>query len=125
MNQANMTLNTKVYAPNGVSNGVAQWANRDGGVRGGFSFVKQTIKDPVSGTQIKIDHSLVVPVTALNDTSCVCAGDVLRTGSAQISIWVSTASTKAERTDLYLRLKDLVLDPQFIAAIEDLEPSVG
>lgn len=124
MNQANLVLNTKTYTPDGVSNGVAQWSNRSDGIAAGFSVVKQTLKNPVTGTQIKIDHTLVVPVVASVDTACVCAGEKLRESTVTISVWVPASSTTAERTDVYLRLKDLVADTQFIKVIEDLEPAV-
>lgn len=121
MAQTNMTLNTKVYAANGSAGNIPSWIHRGDGVSAGFSVVKNTMKDPVTGTQVKIDFKLDLPILAASDTSCSCAGDVLRTSTATISVWVAKSSTTAERTDLYLRLKDLVADPQFIAAVQDLK----
>lgn len=124
MTQSNMTLNTKVYAANGSSNGTSFWVNRDDGIAAGFSSVEQTVKEPSTGTQVKIDHKLTVPILASADTTCGCAGSLLRTSTVMISVWVNKDSTTAERTDVYLRLKDLVADPQFIAAVENYSRAI-
>lgn len=126
MNQTDMVLNTKTYAKSGTESGTNRslWIYRGTGVASEFSTVSETIKNPVTGTQIKIDFKLDLPIVATEDTSCACAGDVLRTNTATISVWVAKSSTTAERTDLYLRLKDLVADTQFIGAVENLNQAV-
>lgn len=123
--QADVTLNTIVYSKAGVNGGVASWINRAAGVIAGFTVLKQFFKSPVSGTQTKIDFNLSVPVVATADSGCHCAGDLLRTNSVTVSVWVAATSTTDERTDLYLRLKDLVATPMFQAAVKDLDPVVG
>lgn len=123
--QADVTLNTVVYNKAGVSGGVAQWISRVGGVLAGFSILRGTFKSPTTGTQTKIDFNLSIPVVATTDNSCSCAGDLLRTNSATISVWVAGTSTLAERSDLRLRVKDLVNSQMFIGTVDNLDPVVG
>lgn len=123
--QASVTLNTVVYTAAGVKAGVANWISRAGGILAGFSLLKQQFREPVSGTQTKIDFNLSVPVLATTDSACGCAGTLMRTNSVTISVWVAGTSTLAERTDLYLRLKDLVATSMFSDAVENLDPAVG
>ncbi len=121
--QAAVTLNTVVYSPNGLRNGIASWISRAGGVLAGFSKLTQKYSDPVSGTQTKIDFNLSIPVLATADSTCACEGELIRTNSATLSFWVAGTSTLAERTDLYLRVKDLVASTMLIAAVENLDPA--
>lgn len=121
--QANVTLNTVVYSPAGILSGIAKWVNRTGGILAGFSTLTQRYKDPTTGTQTKIDFNLSIPVLATTDSACSCIGDVLRTNSAVISFWVAGSSTLAERTDLYLRVKDLVANALVVSAVENLDPA--
>lgn len=123
--QANITLNTVVYAPAGSSAGIAKWVNRSAGVKNGFSILTESVKDPVTGTQVKIDFDLQVPVVATESDTCSCAGSQLRTASAHISVWEAVTCTQAERDDIYLRIVDLVASDAFKAAIKNQEPAYG
>lgn len=123
--QASVTLNTVVYSPAGLLQGVAKWINRTGGVLAGFSVLTQRYKDPTTGVQTKIDFNLSVPVLATADSTCGCEGDLIRTNSGQISFWVASTSTLAERTDLYLRMKDLLATALVSNAVENLDPAVS
>jgi len=123
--QAAVTLNTVVYSPAGSNNGLARWVNRALGVVGGFKVRTQAFKSPTTGTQTKIDFNLSIPVVADESSACVCAGDVIRTNSAVISVWVASTSTADERTDLYLQVKDLVASTVFQDAVKDLNPAYG
>lgn len=123
--QASVTLNTVVYSPAGVTGGVAMWMSRVGGILAGFSKLTQRYKEPTTGTQTKIDFQISVPVLADADSTCTCAGDLLRTNSATVSFWVAGTSTLAERTDLYLRVKDLVASAIVSGAVENLDPAVS
>lgn len=123
--QASVTLNTVVYNPSGLRNGVAKWINRASGIVAGFSWFTQSYKDPTTGTQTKIDFELSIPVLVDADSACGCVGDLLRTSSVRCSVWVASTSTLAERTDLYLRFKDLVANDVFKNAIENLDPATS
>jgi hypothetical protein len=123
--QANVTLNTVVYSPAGLLNGIAKWINRSGGILAGFSVLTQKYKDPTTGTQTKIDFNLSIPVLATADSTCGCEGDLIRTNSANVSFWVASSSTLAERTDLYLRVKDLVASAVVVSAVENLDPATS
>lgn len=123
--QASVNLNTVVYSPAGLRAGVATWISRVGGVLAGFSKLTQSYKDPTTGTQTKIDFNLSIPVLATADSTCACEGEVLRTNSVVISFWVAGTSTLEERTDLYLRAKDLIANSMLISAVENLDPATS
>jgi hypothetical protein len=121
---ANITLNTKVYAFGGSNSDTATWVDRSAGVGGGFSVVTEKFDStPQKGAVQRMLFNLSLPVVSATDTACACAGDVLRTSSVQISIWVPQNSTLAERTDFYLRIKDLVASTPFINGVENLDPT--
>lgn len=123
--QADITLNTVVYSSGGTSNGVTAWWNRTAGFAAGFSKLWQTFTQPKTGTQLKLVYQIELPTVATVDTNQFAAGDLMRTSTVQISAFLAEGSTAAERTDLYLRLKDLVASTPFQAAMKDLNPVYG
>lgn len=123
--QAAVTLNSVVYSPAGLLAGVAKWINRAGGIVAGFTKLTQTYKDPTSGTQTKIDFQVDVPILVTDDSTCGCTGDLLRTNTFKMSFWVASTSTLAERTDLYLRAKDLMATALVSGAVENLDPATS
>lgn len=124
--QAALTLNTVSYSPAGTSNGISSWVSRVGGVLNSFSNVTQRfITGSGARKMTKVTHRIEVPVVATADSTCSCAGALLRTSSCQIEFWLDPESTLAERTDLYLRVKDLVAATMFVASVENLDPAYG
>lgn len=123
--QANVTLNTIVYAPSGTTNGVSTWANRSGGSGASFTFLKEEFVQPTKGDVVRMKFSLDVPIVATADSECACIGGLLRTSTIQLSVWVPQSSTAAERTDLYNRLKDLVLSAPVSNGVSNLDPTWG
>lgn len=123
--QANVTLNTIVYSPSGTSNGVSVWTNRAGGFGGSFTNLTETFKTPAKGDINRILFTLDVPIVAPADTGFTAAGTVLRKSTVQVSIWVPSDSTTAERLDLFTRIGDLVAATPFANAVKNLDPSWG
>lgn len=124
--QASITLNSVVYVPAGVNNGIATWMNRTAGVIGGFSPLTEKFSTPTAAsTQTKVEFRLSIPVVATADDSCACIGDVLRTSSASISFWLNQNSTLAERTDLYNRMVALMADAVVSNGVKNLDPAYG
>jgi hypothetical protein len=123
--QANVTLNTIVYAPAGTSNGVSKWTNRSGGFGGSFTNITEKFVTPTKGDVNRVEFALDVPIVQAADSECACAGTVLRTSTVHISVWVPSSSTAAERLDLFNRIRDLAASAPFVAAIENLDPSYG
>lgn len=122
--QASVTLNTVVYDPDGAKDGRVIWTNRTGGILNSFSMLYQRFLTAVGGLKLtKVNFKLEVPVVATADTTCSCAGTVLRTGMGTIEVSFAPDSTLAERTDFYLRLKDLIASDLVKHAIEDLNPA--
>lgn len=119
---SSVTLNTVVYSVAGFANGVAMYVSRVAGVLAGFARLKVSYKEPTSGTQTKIDFNLSIPVVSTEDSDCSCAGTLLRTNSAVVSVWVASTSTTAERENLARQIKDLTASAMFVAAVKDLDP---
>jgi hypothetical protein len=123
--QANVTLNTIVYTPNGTSNGVSSWANRAGGYGNSFTYLTEKFATPTKGDVVRMEFDLAVPIVATVDSDCSCAGGLLRTSTIKLSVWVPASSTAAERTDLWVRLKDLCASAPVSNGIQNLDPSWG
>lgn len=124
--QANLTLNTVSYVPTGVVAGLAGWINRGSGVPGAFSRASISVNDPgPSGKVYRVTAKLALPTVAATDTDCACAGDVLRTDNVTVEFLLPVSSTTAERTDFYLRLKDLVASAPFVDAVENLNSTTS
>lgn len=117
-----LTLNTKTYAGAGVANGVTSYVERSAGVASGFSTLTSSLR---IDSMVRGKVVLTLPLIAPEATACACPGDVVKSGEAQILIRLDKKLTTAERTDLRLRLKDLVASAQFIAWFDNLEPMVG
>lgn len=122
---SNLTLNTKTYTGAGLLNGVVSWIERSLGIASGFSAVRSSLRiDPESqkdGGKIRIKWDLELPVVATEDSSCSCAGEVLRKADVNITIRIDKGYTTAERTDFMERLEDLVQTTQFRASVISLE----
>lgn len=116
------TLNTKIYNGAGLANGVARYVERSAGVASGFSNLTSSLKidSKVRGV-IKID----LPEITTESSACACPGDILRMSGVDISIRLDPKAPAATRTDLRLRLKDLIASAQFIAWFDNLEPMTG
>lgn len=123
--QANVTLNSVVYAPSGTNNGVSTWANRSGGTGNSFSYLTEKFVTPSDGAVNRITFGLNLPIVQAADSECACAGTLLRTSTVQISVWVPSASTSTERADLLARIQSLVAAAPFTAAVGNLDPSYG
>lgn len=121
--QANVTLNSVVYAPGGFQNGSARWTNRSGGFGAAFSNITEKLVTPAKSPVTRIEFDLDVPIVATVDDACACAGTLLRTSTVKISVWIPNSSTSAERTDLLARITSLIGATPFTAAVSNLDPS--
>lgn len=122
--QAAVTLNTVVYDPAGANNGILTWVNRVGGVLNSFSKLTQGFVTNSGARKLtKASFRVEVPVVATADSTCSCAGAVLRTSSAQIDFWVDPNATLTERTDLFNRVKDLAASTLVGDTVKDLNPA--
>lgn len=120
---ANLTLNAKTYAGTGVSNGIAMYVERSGGVASAFSPLTVSVR-PGSGTSpTKVAWKLVFPVVA--GAAAVVPGAVLKTATVDVSIRASALMTTAELTDLQVRLTNLAATAEFTASIASLALPVG
>lgn len=109
-----ITLNTKTYNYIGNAAAISTYQERSGGLIASFSNLTASVK---IGTRVSTLWKLSVPVVAATDTSCACAGTVLRKGDVDINVRLDPTMTDAERLDLALRVKDLVASTAFQASI--------
>lgn len=126
--QAAVTLNTVVYDPAGQdsTSKLVLWFNRAGGVLNSFSRLTQRFRQGVGVAKAsEISFRIEVPVVATSDTTCSCAGSLLRTNSCTVTFTCGDGSTTAERTDLYLRVKDLIATSLVSNGVENLDPAYG
>lgn len=122
--QAAVTLNTKVYNPSGSNNGLVVWTERSGGVGTSFSLLTQSYKENQGGLKLtEANYKLDVPIVATADSTCSCTGAVLRRGTAQLIFKLAPDMTPTERTDLYLRVKDLAASTLLSGTVENLDPA--
>ncbi len=126
--QAAVTLNSVVYTPAGTNNGITTWASRAGDYAKGFSFLTQSMKTTTSQTgssRNKVEYRLSVPIVEASDTAFTAAGTLLRSSNIDFLFNVDGNSTLAERTDLYLRAKDLLASTLLVDSVESLDPAYG
>jgi hypothetical protein len=123
--QANVTLNTVVYAPNGTSNGIATWANRSSSFGAGFSFLTEKLAQNNSTGVVRMEFKLTVPIVETVGTAHDAVGTLLRTSTVILTCLVPANSTSAERTDLKLRIQNLVASTPFTDAVGNLDPAYG
>lgn len=121
--QTSVTLNTVVYTPGATVNGIQSWWNRAGGVLGSFKRFTQRFLTGVGGKKLtKVSFLLEIPTVATSSDACACAGTLLRTSIATITASIDPNASVAERTDLYLSLKDLAASDTVKNAIQNLDP---
>jgi len=123
--QANVTLNSVVYAPAGTNDGTSLWVNRSGGFGNSFSNLTEKFTQPTTGKVVKAIFSLAIPVVQAADSAFAAAGTLLRTSTVQVSVWVPADSTAAERADLLARIQGLVAATPFTDAVNSLTPAYG
>lgn len=123
--QANVTLNTVVYAPNGTANGIATWGNRSSGYGAGFSFLTERFTQSNKSEVVRMEFKLTVPIVETVGTAHDAVGTLLRTSTCIITVLVPANSTAAERTDLKLRIQNLVAATPFTDAVGNLDPAYG
>lgn len=118
---ANVVLNTKTYTFASDQGGIITWLEQSGGIPTGFSALTLALRQPnKQGSPYRLEMRLGVPTVAAVDSSCTCTGDVLRSEDARIVVEIPVNGTTAERTDVGLRLKDLLANTQVQAALASL-----
>lgn len=114
-----LTLNTKVFTFDGISNAIATFSNRAAGIVAGFLSSSASIR--LSKEKSRITWKLGYPVVATEASACACPGEALRRSDCDINVRMDPGVTTAERTDFALALKDLVASPEFQASIINLQ----
>lgn len=119
---ANLTLNSVVYAYQGVSNGnILSWTSAGTGIPSGFSKASMQLRPGFkAGQPWRLSSHLYLPVIATEDSECACAGTLLGSIVERKEVEVWSMSGTALRTDFSLRAKDLANDAQWRGMISNL-----
>ena len=108
----NFTLNTVVYSYiNRIASGASQWGAFGTGIASAISFLQGKVNLPGAKNDGSVKWKLTVPVTADEDTTCACTGEVMATFYGSFELSIPRNSSTSQRTDWYLRMKSLVNDP--------------
>lgn len=122
--QASVTLNSIVYSPAGADKGILKWANRAGGILNSFSSLTQRFLAGAGDRKLtKVTYRVVVPVVATEDSTCACAGTVLRENSFQFDYWIDANATAAERADIVARAISLAGSTLVSDGVGSLDPA--
>lgn len=119
-----ITLNTKVYSFEGFTpERLTLYQNHGSGIPTEFSPL--TFKNErMADGRAKVKVKLKVPVVQTEDTACGCVGELVDEDIVDIIVTLGNKSTTARRTDVRLRIEDLVKSPEFTAAVTSLvQPS--
>lgn len=118
--QSNITLNTKVYNPRGVSGGIASWVDPANSSGAAIAQVTESVKGPNTSGNTRVHFKLTLPKLAAADSTCACAGSVLGTAIADIDVLVPGTFDLADRTNLQLQVTALAASSFFVDAVKDL-----
>lgn len=119
--QANLTLNTKVYAPRGNIGGVSKWTLAgDTSFNGASSSITESVREPQKSGVSRIKFKLDLPKAAGTNSACACEGDLIATGLCNIEVVVPSSFSASERDDFRLRIQGLVASQIFTDAVKDL-----
>lgn len=122
--QSALTLNTKVYNPRGVGDGIAKWALvGDASFGGASSTVTTSIRGPSKDGIYRVRLTLSVPKAATADSACACVGQTLGTLNGSVELIIPAAFSAAERQDYADRMQGLIANALFDALVANLEPS--
>lgn len=113
-----ITLNTKTYNFAGLLQAISNYRETSGGVANAFSYLTSRVSQATN--RYTVTWKLKVPVVAAADSSCACVGEMLDESIVDIVVKVGSKRSTAERTDLALRIKDLVASTEFQSSISNL-----
>ncbi len=121
--QAPVTLNTKVYNPIGIVDGVAKWRETSAAFPQGYSILSLSMKSPSPGSKnYRSVSKMLIPVVQATDSGFAQAGTFLRQSAYEVTATLDSALTAAERTDAWTRFKEWVASSQFEDPFADLIP---
>lgn len=109
-----IVLNSKTYNSIGFNaNGQSVFKETSAGVAAGFSYLTSKVSTSTGKADSTVKWNLSMPIVATVDSSCSCAGSVLRTDYIRVEASFGSGSPAVERTDALARLRALVLTTEF------------
>lgn len=122
---ANLTLNTKTYTGQGITNGVTTYLETSAGVASGYSPLTAVVRPSSDGkAPSRISWKLKVPVVA-SGLAGVPDGTVLRFIEVDITARSAPLATAAEMTHVALAVKDLAATTVFQSSLASLVQPPG
>lgn len=116
-----ITLNAKQYNGAGFnSNSQSVWKYTGGDVASSFSYLTNKVNTGTKDAGSTARWNLSVPHVATEASACACPGGILGTDYVRFEVSIASASSAADRLDLWTRIRDLVASPEFKASITDL-----
>lgn len=120
-----MDLNSKDYAFAGFNNaGQSVYRESAGGVPTSFSYLTNKVTTRGAKANSEDRWHLSVPHVADSASACACEGDITGTDYVRIDVSLSPTTSATQRTDILMRIQDLVLTSQFVNSVTGLiQPS--
>lgn len=119
-NQSNITLNTHVYNPRGLSQGVASWVDPLASSGAAVAALSESVRGPNASGNTRVLFKLTLPKLATEDSACACVGAVLGEALVNIDVLIPGAFTAAERENLQLQITALAASNPFVDAVKNL-----
>lgn len=123
--QGNITLNTKVYVPNGrqPDNSMAWRLIGDSSFGGATSTLTDRVSGPSKDGIYRVRLKLDVPKAAATDSPCSCTGQAIGQGIFNCEVVIPSTFTAAERQDFVDRIQGAIANALFEANVASLEPA--
>lgn len=118
----------KTFSVAGVTDGVAKWENRAGGIPVGFPVVTFSMRRPTKGSaNYKVVAKVQLPVLEQTSPSTATGIQPAPTKAydlfATVEFTIPTRSSKAERSDLLAFVKNFLTNAAVVPpALQDFEP---
>lgn len=119
-NQSNITLNTHIYNPRGLSQGVASWVDPLASSGAAVAAVTESVRGPNASGNTRVLFKLTLPKLATEDSACACVGAVLGEAVGNFDILIPGSFTATERENLQLQLTALAASSWFVDAVKNL-----
>lgn len=119
----NVVLNAITYYPTARTGSVGfVWIDRTSSYASGQGTLSYTGPTQKGKTQKRVGFRLDMPIVSTEDgDACACPGTIMSDSVATIYVDVDLATSVADRTDLWNRIKGLTASDVFKNAVIDLD----
>lgn len=122
---ANLTLDTKTYTGQGITNGITQYVETSAGVASGYSPLTCQVRPSSDGkAPSRVTWKLKIPIVA-SSIAGVPDGTVLRFAEVDITARMAPLATSSEMTHVSEAVEDLAATAVFKASLASLTQPPG